>query len=130
MSTEYNVTIKESSRELSAKEKIAMRDFGNAIALDTELDTQSSVLIAPADFVVLDVHNEKAKGANKDYTKYVIVDTAGNKFVTGSESFFNKFHEIFSTMKEDAPGEEYQIEVYKRPSKNYAGKNFISCSLV
>lgn len=130
MNTEYSVTIKETSRELTAKEKIAMRDFGNAIALDTELDTQSNLLIAPADYVVLSVHNEKAKGNNKDYTKFLIIDTAGNKFVTGSESFFSKFLEIFTTMREDAPGEDYQIEVYKRPSKNYAGKNFISCSLV
>lgn len=129
MNAEYSVTINESSRDLTAKEKIALRDFANAIALDAELDTQSSVLISPADYVVLDVHNEKAKG-NKDYTKFVVIDTAGNKFVTGSASFFTKFREIFDTMKEDAPGEEYQIECYKKPSKNYAGKNFISCSLV
>lgn len=130
MNTDYSVTIKEASRDLTAKEKIAMRDFGNAIALDAELDTNSSVLIAPADYVVLDVHNEKAKGANKDYTKFLIIDIAGNKYVTGSESFFSKFIEIYETMKQDAPGEDYEVEIYKRPSKNYQGKNFISCSLV
>lgn len=130
MNTDYSVTIKEASRDLTAKEKIAMRDFGNAIALDAELDTNASILIAPADYVVLEVHNEKAKGANKDYIKYLIIDAAGNKYVTGSESFFSKFIEIYETMKQDAPGEDYQIEVYKRPSKNYAGKSFISCSLV
>lgn len=130
MNTDYSVTIKEASRDLTAKEKIAMRDFGNAIALDAELDTNASVLIAPADYVVLEVHNEKAKGANKDYTKFLIIDAAGNKYVTGSESFFTKFIEIFETMKQDAPGEDYEVEVYKRPSKNYAGKSFISCSLV
>lgn len=129
MEKEYSVIISESSRTLTAKEKIAYRDFGNAIKLDENLTDNDSMVISPKDFVVLDVHNEKAKG-NKDYRKYVIIDTAGNKYVTGSESFFTRFIEIFQTMQEDAPEEEYQIEVYKRPSKNYAGKSFISCSLV
>lgn len=129
MNKDYVVTIRESSRELSAKEKIAYRDFGNAIKLDENLSDDDAMLISPADYVVLDVHNEKAKG-NKDYTKYIIIDTAGNKYVTGSDSFFTRFIEIFETMKEDAPEEEYQISCYKKPSKNYAGKSFISCSLV
>lgn len=129
MSKEYEVKIVESSRDLTAKEKIAYRDFGNAIKMDEELTDDSNLLIAPADYVVLDIHNEKAKG-NKDYRKYIVIDTAGNKYVTGSESFYTRFIEIFETMKEDAPDEEYQIECYKKPSKNYAGKSFISCSLV
>ena len=129
MEKEYSAIISESSRTLSAKEKIAYRDFGNAVKLDESLTDNDTMLIAPKDYVVLDVHNEKAKG-NKDYRKYVIIDSAGNKYVTGSESFFTRFIEIFQTMQEDAPEEEYQIEVYKRPSKNYAGKSFISCSLV
>ena len=129
MSKEYEVKIVESSRDLTAKEKISYRDFGNAIKMDEELTDDSNLLIAPADYVVLDIHNEKAKG-NKDYRKYIVIDTAGNKYVTGSESFYTRFIEIFETMKEDAPNEEYQIECYKKPSKNYAGKSFISCSLV
>ena len=129
MEKEYSVTIREASRDLTAKEKIAYRDFGNAIKLDENLTEDDAMMISPKDYVILDVHNEKAKG-NKDYTKYIIIDTANNKYVTGSESFFTRFIEIFETMKEDAPDEEYQIECYKRPSKNYAGKSFISCSLV
>ena len=126
---DYTVIIRESSRDLTAKEKIAFRDFGNAVKLDENLTEDDSMLIAPKDFVIIDVHNEKAKG-NKDYVKYIIIDEAGTKYVTGSDSFFSRFIEIFETMREDAPDEPYQIEVYKRPSKNYAGKSFISCSLV
>lgn len=129
MSKEYEVKIIEASRDLTAKEKIAYRDFGNAIKMDEELTEDSSLTIAPADYVVLDIHNEKAKG-NKDYRKFIVIDRAGSKYVTGSESFFTRFIEIFQTMQEDAPNEEYEIECYKKPSKNYAGKSFISCSLV
>lgn len=129
MEKEYSVIISEASRDLTAKEKIAYRDFGNAIKLDENLSDDDSMMISPKDYVILDVHNEKAKG-NKDYRKYLVIDVAGNKYVTGSESFFTRFIEIFETMNDDAPDEEYQIECYKRPSKNYAGKSFISCSLV
>lgn len=129
MSKEYEVKIVEASRDLTAKEKIAYRDFGNAIKMDEELTDDSSLTIAPADYVVLDIHNEKAKG-NKDYRKFIVIDRDGNKYVTGSESFYTRFIEIFLTMKEDAPDEVYEIECYKKPSKNYAGKSFISCSLL
>ena len=129
METNYKVTIKEASRELTAKEKIALKDLGNAVSLDSVLNENDSFIINPADYVLLEVHNEKAKG-DKDYTKFVVIDAAGTKYTTGSNSFSTKFMESYDTMKEEAPDEDYQIEVYKRPSKNYAGKSFISCSLI
>jgi len=124
----YSVKIRESSRELTAKEKIALKDYSNATPLDTALNDIDVLTITPVAYVILDVHNEKSK-QDKDYVKYVIIDTAGNKFVTGSESFFTSFLDIFKTMVEEAPGEEYTIEVLKKPSQNYKGKSFLSCSL-
>lgn len=129
METNYKVTIKESSRELTAKEKIALKDLGNAVSLDGVLNENDSFIINPVDYVLLEVHNEKAKG-DKDYKKFVVIDSTGTKYTTGSNSFVTKFMEIYDTMKDEAPDEDYQIEVYKRPSKNYAGKSFISCSLI
>lgn len=126
----YSVKIIESSKELTAREKISAKDFSNAMALDTELiDANSTVVITPAAYLILGVHNEHSKN-DKDYKKYLIIDTAGNKYVTGSESFFTAFLDIFTAMSEDAPGEEYSIEVYKKPSKNYQGKHFLTCSIL
>lgn len=127
--TGYNVTITECSKELTAKEKIALKDYSNATQLDAELDNVDSIVITPAYYALLDVHNEHSK-QDKDYKKILIIDTAGNKFVTGSQSFFTAFKEIYDLMEQEAPGEEYSIEVYKKPSKNYSGKSFISCSIV
>lgn len=124
----YNVTIKESSRKFTAREAIAIKDLSNAIQIDGSIQgMEDSLIITPADYAVLAVHNERSKN-DKDYTKYVVLDSAGNKFVTGSVSFFTSFMEIYSTMKEEAPGEEYSITAYRRPSKNYAG-GFITCSI-
>lgn len=128
--TGYSVEIIESSRELTAREKISAKDFSNATALDTELmDANSTIIITPSAYMILKVHNEHSKN-DKDYRKFLIIDTAGNKYVTGSESFFTAFLDIFNAMKEDAPGEEYSIEVYKKPSKNYQGKHFLTCSIM
>ena len=127
--TGYNVNITKCSKELTAKEKIALKDYSNATQLDAELDNVDSIVITPSYYALLDVHNEHSK-QDKDYKKILIIDTAGNKFVTGSQSFFTAFKEIYDLMEQEAPGEEYSIEVYKKPSKNYSGKSFISCSIV
>lgn len=128
--SDYLVTIKEASRELTAREEIAVKDTSNAMSFDDELkDANDRIVITPNAYIVLAVHNGNSKN-DKDYTKYLIIDNAGNKYVTGSESFFTAFKQIFTTMAEKAPDEEYAIEVYKKPSKNYQGKHFLTCSIV
>ena len=124
----YSVKIREASRELTAKEKIALKAYSNATPLATALNDIDVLTITPVAYVILDVHNEKSK-QDKDYVKYVIIDNAGNKFVTGSESFFTSFKDIFDVMADEAPNEEYSIDVLKKPSQNYKGKSFITCAL-
>lgn len=121
----YNVTISSASRQLSARERIAIKDFSNAIPLD-EATKDGKLVINPVDYAVLDVHNEKSD--NKDYKKYVVIDAAGTKYVTGSENFFDSFMEIMEEMSGE--DEEFSIEVYQMESKNYKGKSFITCSIL
>ena len=121
----YNVTISSASRELSARERIAIKDFSNAIPLD-EATKDGKLVINPVDYAVLDVHNEKSD--NKDYKKFVVIDACGTKYVTGSENFFDSFMEIMEEMAGE--NEEFSIEVYQMESKNYKGKSFITCSIL
>lgn len=125
----YIVEISECSKELSVKEKIMLKDISNAVRIDEALNEADSFIISPVDYAVLKIHNEKSKN-DKDYIKYVILDISGTKYVTGSNSFFNSFMDIYNEMKQEAPGEEFNLEIFKRDSKNYNGKYFISCSLV
>lgn len=126
--TDFNVTIAETSMtELSAKDKIMLKDTSDAIALDKALaDDDSSLMITPIEYAILNVHNEKAKG-DKDYTQLLILDANGEKYTTGSNSFMNSFMDIYNEMADS--DEEYSIKVYRRASKNYAGKSFITCSI-
>lgn len=124
MRTDYNVTIRESSRELTARERIKFKDVSAAVPMDTAVTLDNPIVVQPVGFVVLDVHNEKSE--DKDYVKYVIEDANGTLYATGSDSFINSFMEIDSEMK----GEPYEIQVYKRESKNYKGKHFLTCTIV
>jgi len=120
----YKVEIKESSKELSARERISLKDTTNAIKLDEAL-AEDSVIITPVDYAILGIHNEKAE--DKDYENYIIVDKSGTKYVTGSSSFWSSFIEIYEEMKGE--DEEYSILAYRVESKNYKGKYFLTCSI-
>lgn len=123
--TGYSVKIAHTSKELTARERVAVKDTTNAIPLDEA--TKGGTLVIPVDYYVcLEVHNEKSE--DKDYKKYIVVDKTGNKYVTGSESFLTSMVEILDEMAES--GEDFQIEVYRVPSKNYKGKEFLTCSIV
>ena len=123
--TGYSVKIVNASKELSARDRVAVKDTTNAIGLDDA--TKDSPLVIAIDYYVeLAIHNEKSE--DKDYKKYVVVDKSGNKFVTGSESFFTAMLEIMDEMSDS--GEDFEIQVYRMPSKNYKGKEFLTCSIV
>lgn len=121
----YSVKIREVSRPITAKERVMLKDTTNAISLD-EVTQSAKFVFEPDYYAILDVHNEKSE--DKDYVKYIIVDKAGTKLVTGSESFFTSFCSIMDEMTDC--DEDFSIEAYRMPSKNYKGKEFITCSIV
>ena len=123
--TGYSVEIKERSKELSAKERIMLKDTSDAVKLDLACD-EEALIITPVSFAVLGIHNEKSD--NKDYENYILQDENGEKYVTGSPSFWASFMDIYNEMKEET--EKWSIKVYKLDSKNYKGKQFLTCSII
>lgn len=121
----YSAIISESSKPLTAKQKIAVKDFANAIGLD-EVTKSGSLVIDIDYFALVEVHNEHSE--SKDYQKVVIVDKEGTKFTTGSKSLLTSLKDIFREM--EGEDEEFQIEVLRKNSKNYSGKQFLTCSIV
>lgn len=123
----YTAKVAFVSKEVSAKEKIRLKDTNNAVSLDGAT-TEGTMLITPDYYAIVEVHNEKSE--DKNYKKYVVVDKDGQKYVTGSESFITAFREIADDMASEAPDEEYEIEIFRKESANYKGKSFITCALV
>ena len=74
----------------------------------------------------LSIHNEKSD--NVDYENYVIIDKNGDKYVTGSASFWSSFMDIYNEMQGEE--EAWSIKAYKLDSKNYKGKKFLTCSII
>lgn len=125
----YKVTVLDSMKELTTRQKIALSSLDGCTAIDSEVRDGASLLINVENYVVLDIHNEKSE--NKDYQTYIIMDKDGTKYTTSSSTLFDKFVNIVE-MLEDA-GEnldDLQIRVYTRESKNYKGKYFFTCELV
>ena len=126
----YTATITESSREFSAKERVMFKDLGNAESMidyaRAAIEQGAKATIDVADFAVISIHNEATDDV--DYTNYLLIDKNGNKYYTGSESFWNSFKNIYNEMKDS--DEEWGIELNLIPSKNYKGKEILTCSLI
>ena len=126
MYTTYKAMVEDASWTMTAREKLRYTDLTDAIQLDEA--TQSGDVIIDVDkWAVINVHNEKSDTV--DYMKYVIIDKDGQVYVTGSESFWKSFVQIYEVMSEE--GETtYSIKVYRRESKNYKGKDFLTCRII
>ena len=124
MENGYTISIIESSKELTKVERVKYKDTSDALKLD-EISKQGEVEFDVDFYLLLQVHNDSAKGGNNDYRQLVIVDTDGTKYCTGSENFIRNFKNI----AEELNGEEYRIKVIRRPSRNFAGKEFLTCAI-
>ena len=128
MRTDYSVTVKEVSKELTHKERVQITDLTDCVKLDTATQ-EGAVLIDLDYYAVLEIHNEKS--TDKDYENYVVADKNGTRYSTGSKSFFNNLVTICEEMQDsEDPDEVWQIKAYRKPSKNRQGKDFITCSIV
>ena len=122
----FKAEIIETGKEItSAKEKVMLKDTRSAIRLDDATQSGSTDLY-PVNYAVLDITNDRSEEGN--YRQYLIIDKNGDKYLTGSESFYSAFLAIYEEMS--GTGEEYGIRVYRVPSKNYKGKDFLSCSII
>lgn len=124
----YKATLISASKQLTTKEKILLKDTSDAIKLDAFTTEHGEVTIKPAFYATLAIHNEKS--TTPDYTKYIIIDEDGTKYTTGSEAFWSAFKVIVDEMADSGEDEEYAIKVYRMPSKNYTGKDFLTCSII
>lgn len=127
----YSASIKEASRELSAKERVMFKDTGNAtqlnkLAEEAQSAGSSAIIENVHDYAIISIHNEASDDV--DYENYVLIDGDGNKYYTGSKPFWNSFKSIWDEMHDS--GEEWGIQLNLIPSKNFAGKTVLTCSLI
>ena len=127
----YSATIVDSSRELTARERVMFKDTQNAISMNdfaeqAKAENGKAIIENVKDFVHITVHNEKSD--DKDYDNYLVIDANGEKYVTGSQAFWDSFKAIYDEMKNES--EPWGIQLNLIPSKNFKGKNVLTCSLI
>ena len=123
MKESYKAEIVKSNKVLTAREKIMLKDTTNAISMDSKT-TESAFIIKPVTWAIVHVTNEMSESG--EYDKIVILDDKNDKYTTGSRSFI----EAFSDIADEMDKEEFCIMIYRKDSKKYTGKSFITCSLV
>lgn len=123
----YKTKLTESSREYSPKERVKIKDVANLVQVKNIIEELGDLVIAPKDWAVVEVHNEKSK-QNQDYTVFVIEDKSGDMYATSSESLVNAFMDIYEEM--EGEDEEYEIRIFGIDSKNYSGQKFLTCTMV
>ena len=123
----YKATITRTNKELSAREKIALKDLGGAVSLFDIVKPDESLIIEVD--VVANVHVVNDKSDSGEYSVIVIKDTNGDIYSTGSEGFSTSIGDILDELCESGDTEPFKIKCYKKKSKNEKGY-FISCSLM
>lgn len=123
----YVAKLVTATRELSAKERVAVKMFIGAEQLDELTQCDENGVLIDIDYVaVVEVYNEKSD--NKNYNKYVYVDKDGTMYISGSETLYRTYEEIAEEM--EGENEPWSIKVIRRESTNYKGKDFLTCMLV
>lgn len=123
----YKAQVVSASKQLTGKEKVALKNFADMIPLDEETKAnEAGVLINVAWTAQVKVHNEKAD--NPDYVKYIYVDKDGTMYISGSEPLYRQYTDIAEDMEGDE--EEWGIKVIRKQSSNYEGKDFLTCVIV
>jgi hypothetical protein len=124
---EYSAKVVEATRELTGKERVAIKTFANARQLDVVTQNYEDGVLIDIDYVAkVAVHNEKSD--NKDYNKYIYVDKDGIMYVSGSETLYRAYQEIAEEMENE--DEDWAIKVIRKESSNYKGKDFLTCVIV
>lgn len=123
----YKAKLVSATRELSAKERVAVKMFIGAEQLDELTQRDENGVLIDIDYVaVVEVYNEKSD--NKNYNKYVYVDKDGTMYISGSETLYRTYEEIAEEMEGEQ--EHWAIKVIRMESTNYKGKDFLTCMLV
>lgn len=121
----YTIKIVNASANLTARDRINLKDTNNAVSLDELTKAEDKPVLHITQWAELNVSNDEN---GKEYNKYVLAAADGTKYTTGSANFWKSFLSIASELAEEGE-DEVDIVIYRLPSKNFPGKEFITCSL-
>ena len=99
----YSATITASSKELTKRERIQLKDMTDVIRLDSATKEGDVIINKVENIVEIDIHNDKATPT--DYKNIIVVADDGKRYATGSTSFRNALFDIADDMEDEEPDE-------------------------
>lgn len=126
----YKAVVAASWKPLSVKEKIMYKETDGMNKLDEVIVPDGSLVLSLANYITISVDNPKAE--NNKYNQYVVVSEDGEAFVTSSDTFDEAINSVLDEITDLDANEigEWQLKIYKRESKNYKGKYFLTCTII
>lgn len=126
----YKAVVKESSKELTAVEKVRARNLTDALHIEelvnnADFEGAENIVIEPASYQIISVENDKVDPPK--YDVLVIEDVNGTRYQTGSNAFKYAFFDIYDELKGETG---WGIKCFGMDSKNYKGKKFLTCTVV
>lgn len=122
----YSVSIVESSRDLSLKERVALKNLCNEVVLG------DICAVEPLDIDVeywAHLHIVNDRSDEKEYEIFILYDKDGICYTTSSESFWTSFKGIWDEIVLE-PETDWKLRVISKPSKNRQGKTFLTCTII
>lgn len=115
----YNVEILSSTKELTKRDRLRIKDFTAFNKLDAVIQPDEKLIINNPSITVLHVENSESE--NNEYDVYVI-ETDEDIYYSSSQPLYESLKSIIDEMGDD---ESYSVELYKVESKNYNGRYFM-----
>lgn len=120
----YKQNVIASSKELSKKDLLRLKDTSAALSLNDLVKTDGEKLrLIIIDYAYLEVETDQ-----ESFNKMILTDTDFNQYQTGSEVFSKSIQEIFTDL-EDELEDGVIIDVFKKKSNNQNGF-FLNCVFV
>lgn len=121
--------IEAGGREFTKKEIAVIKtSLQSCIDINAATENGNSLTLSVAAYAVLEIENDRSKGETV-YQKIMIVDNDGRMYITGSPSFIENFCSVMEVMDGEDP-DSWGLEIFQMESRNYKGKNFITCKVV
>lgn len=126
----YSAEVAQASRQLTAAQKLAYEDTSDMRSLNEV--SADMIIEGIVNWAWVKIHNDRLE-ENPDYDVFVIDTESGEQFYTSSPSFREAFTHIWEVVGSDWNNEEpmkIDIKLKRIPSRNYKGKEILSCKYV
>lgn len=123
----YKAEVIDSHKELTARERIQMKEFSDSIRVTDLIANSEYPVITVCGYAAVHVTNDAAEDPKeRDYTKYQFIDSDGIKYSTSSASLYEAVTDIYNELE----GQDVTVRFCSKQSRNFKGGEFLTAVLV